>query len=119
MGQFFKFLLASCLGVFLALIAISVFGTIMLTQSEICYLYPQGINYCWLVLKGGKKILVRGSVDHFENELKRPPFIRVHPEYIVNQKCILQVLNGKRITIKMSNNDRIPVSTDFFDLLLK
>ena len=32
MGQFFKFLLASCLGVFLALIAISVFGTILLTQ---------------------------------------------------------------------------------------
>lgn len=35
MGQFFKFLLASCLGVFLALIAISVFGTIMLTQMAL------------------------------------------------------------------------------------
>lgn len=68
-------------------------------------------GYTYIHLKDEKKILSSRSIKWFEEKVNPNHFFRTHKSYLINWKHhVSEILKHGGCTIKLSNNEEIPVS---------
>jgi two-component system LytT family response regulator len=77
------------------------------------------INYTFIHLRSGEKIMVAKTLKYFENELKDYGFVRVHQSHLVNLNEITSINSTKSIIHLKMDNEEIPYSRTYYNKLLK
>ncbi len=76
-------------------------------------------NYCYIFLKGGKKMLVTRSMKEMEELLEEYSFARVHRSFLVNLNEVERYVRGDGGYVMMSDGKMIDVSRSKKEELLK
>lgn len=76
-------------------------------------------NYCTLVLSGNRKITASKTLKHFEDNLSKDQFIRVHKSYLINRNHMKKYLKKDGGELVMSNNDVVPLSRNTREEIVK
>ena len=77
--------------------------------EEVLRLEADG-NYCLVVTTKGAQHISTKSLQYYESRLPANRFVRVHHSHIINIDEVKQLLRHKHLTMKLTNNDEIPVS---------
>ncbi len=87
--------------------------------EKVLYLKSED-NYTSIYLTDNEHIMFRGSLKHFELQLKASPILRCHRSYIVNTRHISQIIKKKRrYEIKLNDFGlTLPVSKEMSKIIL-
>ena len=77
--------------------------------EEVLRLEADG-NYCLIVTTKGAQHISTKSLQYYESRLPAHRFVRVHHSHIINIDEVKTLIRQKHLTIKLNNNDEIPVS---------
>ncbi|MFK8037616.1 MAG: LytR/AlgR family response regulator transcription factor [Crocinitomicaceae bacterium] len=67
-------------------------------------------SYCSIHLVGGEVIVSSKNMKHYELVLPAHNFIKVHRSHIINTNMITAILKNDGGSIKLINNDEVPIS---------
>jgi two-component system, LytTR family, response regulator len=84
-------------------------GMIFVSTNEILYCQAES-NYTYVVLKGGKKILVSKVLKEIDETLAGPDFFRVHNSYLINLNHISKFVRGEGGYVIMDDGANISIS---------
>ncbi|HEX5669555.1 MAG TPA: LytTR family DNA-binding domain-containing protein [Chitinophagaceae bacterium] len=96
----------------------SIEGLEMVPVENILYCESSD-NYCYIFLKGGKKMLVTRSMKDMEEILEEHSFARVHRSFLVNLNEVERYVRGDGGYVMMSDGKMIDVSRSKKEELLK
>jgi two-component system, LytTR family, response regulator len=96
----------------------SIEGLEMVPVEHILYCESSD-NYCYIFLKGGKKMLVTRSMKDMEEILEEHSFARVHRSFLVNLNEVERYVRGDGGYVMMSDGKMIDVSRSKKEELLK
>jgi two-component system LytT family response regulator len=84
-------------------------GLIFVSTNEILYCQAES-NYTFIVLKGGKKILVSKVLKDIDETLSGNDFFRVHNSYLINLNHIAKFVRGEGGYVIMDDGANISIS---------
>jgi len=84
-------------------------GMIFVSTEEILYCQAES-NYTYVVLKGGKKILVSKVLKDIDETLSGNDFFRIHNSYLINLNHIAKFVRGEGGYVIMSDNSMVDVA---------
>jgi two-component system LytT family response regulator len=76
--------------------------------NEILYIQSD-VNYCYIYLKDGRKILIAKTLKEYHQQLEIHLFARVHKSYLVNLEAI-DFCNFAEYEIRMNNGSCLPIA---------
>ncbi|MFN8348905.1 MAG: LytTR family DNA-binding domain-containing protein [Spirosomataceae bacterium] len=81
---------------------------ITVTVNEILYIQSD-VNYCYVYLKDGRKILIAKTLKEYHQQLEGHLFARIHKSYLVNLEAI-DYCNFAEYEIQLSNGVCLPIA---------
>lgn len=94
-------------------------STMFIPVDEILYLKASG-SYTELTLANNKKIMVSKGLIKFESSLQaQKEFFRCHKSYIVNINFVIEHIRADGGSLKMQNDELIPLSSEKLDEFIK
>lgn len=93
-------------------------GLTFIQTDEILYCQSDN-NYCYIILRDNKKILISKTLKDVEEMIDSKAFFRVHNSYLVNLNEVANYLKADGGCLVMSNGDEVRVSRSRKDRLLE
>ncbi|MFC2089837.1 LytR/AlgR family response regulator transcription factor [Bacteroidota bacterium] len=90
----------------------------LINQEEIIHCESSG-NYTHFYLTEGKTLLISKPLKEYDDLLEPLGFMRVHQSHLINLNHVLEIDKRDGLTLIMSDNTRIPVSTRRKEFLLQ
>ena len=86
-------------------------------SSEISFL-QSSVNYCYFYLRDGRRLVSAKTLKYYNDLLSDGEFIRVHKSYLLNFRCIQQILVDSQ-EIRLQNGLVVPIARRQFRQVLK
>lgn len=67
----------------------------------------------------GRILKIADSLDHFQQQIIDPDFIRIHDKHIVNVTHILQIPDDPVNMIELNNHEFVPISRTIKNQIVK
>ncbi len=92
--------------------------THIIEYSKILFISADG-NYSRITLTDGSCIVCAKTLKHFEVKLLDKKFLRVHASYLVNLNHVTGLSKSDGLSIRLSNEQKIPISRTFKNQLFR
>jgi len=100
-------------------IALPTFEGLTFVQSDEIIYCQSDNNYCNVILKEGRKILISKTLKEVEEMLSSDQFFRVHNSFFVNLMEVANYIKADGGTLVMTNGDDVRVSRSRKDRLIE
>ncbi len=82
---------------------------VKLDVSEILYIEAD-VNYAFIYIQSGKKIMVARTLKSFEEILDKDHFIRIHKSFLVNKQFVKETRRKQQYFVMMKNDALLPIA---------